>query len=253
MNDAVDRFLVEREAMDRGFPGSLVLSLFGHALLAGAAVAVPLLFPHEPPLKVATIFAVPLPPGGGGAPSLEPPAPAPAQPQPAPSEAPKAEPPPKVQKPPKEAPKPRGLPEPDAKRARGKPQKESPQPMRAGGAAGSTGASAKTPGLEFGPAGPGVPGGTDPFGDWYLASVQQKIWVIWNQQIKSGFTQPITVTFTILADGSLVDVKITESSGATLLDLAAQRAVYSAGPFGPLPKDYGTNRFTIQAVFKPLQ
>ena len=47
------------------------------------------------------------------------------------------------------------------------------------------------------------------------------------------------------------DVKVVQSSGATLLDLAAQRAIYSAAPFGPLPKDYGTNRKTIQASFKP--
>jgi outer membrane biosynthesis protein TonB len=46
-------------------------------------------------------------------------------------------------------------------------------------------------------------------------------------------------------------VSVVQSSGATLLDLAAKRAVFSAAPFGPLPKDYGTNRKTIQALFKP--
>ena len=60
------------------------------------------------------------------------------------------------------------------------------------------------------------------------------------------------VRFTILADGALdPDVRIVESSGVSLLDLAAKRAIYSAAPFGPLPRDYGTNRYTIQALFKP--
>ena len=81
--------------------------------------------------------------------------------------------------------------------------------------------------------------------------MQQKIWTIWTQQIKAGFTTPIGVTFTILADGSVADVQVTTPSGAALLNLAAQRAILTAAPFGPLPKEYGTNRYTIQALFKP--
>jgi TonB family protein len=76
--------------------------------------------------------------------------------------------------------------------------------------------------------------------------------MIWTQEIKAGFTQPIGVTFTILADGQLGEVRVTQPSGATLLDNAALRAIYSAAPFGPLPKDYGTNQKTIQALFKPI-
>ena len=98
-----------------------------------------------------------------------------------------------------------------------------------------------------------MPGGTDAGGDWYLAGVQQKIWMLWNQQIKAGFTQPVGVTFTILPDGSVTDVRVTQSSGASLLDMAAQRAVLNAAPFGPLPKDYGqTNpRHDPGDIFKP--
>jgi len=93
--------------------------------------------------------------------------------------------------------------------------------------------------------------GTDTGGDWYLAGVQQKIWMLWTQQLKVGFAQPVAISFTILADGSVADVRVTQSCGATMVDLAAQRAVISAAPFGPLPKDYGTTRKTIQALFKP--
>jgi TonB family protein len=84
-----------------------------------------------------------------------------------------------------------------------------------------------------------------------MAAVQQKIWMIWNQQVKAGFTRPIGVSFTIQADGTVTDVVTTQSGGVSLLDMAAKRAIFSAQPFGPLPRDYGTNRKTVQAVFQP--
>jgi periplasmic protein TonB len=260
MNDPVDRVIVERERMDAGFPGSVGLSVVVHLMLVGAAFAAPLIFPPAPPLRVVDGFAVVLPRGGGGDPS--PPAPiarARSETE-APPEAPApVQPPPPVLKPPKEEPK-TGLPDLNSKKVPKKAEK-APTPAAstkdakakpAASGPGGTGTSAKTPGLALGPPGPGVPEGTDSGGDWYLAGVQQKIWSIWTQQIKTGFSQPIGVTFTILADGSLSDVQVTLPSGVALLDLAAQRAVYSAGPFAPLPKEYGTNHYTIQALFKPV-
>jgi TonB family protein len=246
VNEAVDRVILQREAMDAGFPGSLGLSIVVHLLIVGGAVAAPYLLPREPPLRVADGFAVALPRGGGGA--IEPPAssgpPTPVEKPPAPA----AEPPPKVLKPPKDEPRhTKGLPELDAKKGR-KPEKA---PIRSAAAASGPGGSSQTPGLAIGAPGPGVPDGTDSGGDWYLATVQQKIWMIWTQEVKADFTQPIGVTFTILADGQLGEVRVTQASGVTLLDNAAKRAIYSAAPFGPLPKDYGTNQKTIQALFKP--
>jgi TonB family protein len=252
MNDPVDRVISERASMDRGFPGSVVISVLVHLLVVGAAAAAPFLLPKEPPIKVVDGFAVPMPAGGGGPanPQAQAPAPQPPPSAPPPSAEPAPEPPPKVIKPPKEEPR-RGLPPEDAKKGRARP---TPAPAtRSTGAAGATGTSSQTPGLGLvGPAGPGVPGGTDLLGDWYLAGVQRKIWMIWTQQIRTGHTQPIGVSFTILADGAVADVQVIQSSGVSLLDLAAQRAIYSAAPFGPLPKDYGTNRFTLQALFKPV-
>lgn len=252
MNDPIDRLLDERQAMDRGWPGGVLVSLFAHLMLVGGAFAVVLFSPHEPPLKVMEGFVVPLPAGGLGRPSVEPPAPAPvATAEPAPSEAPPAPKPepPKVIKPPKEEPR-RGLPEPDARRVKARPE-PTPPPRSASNSGGGTGTRVETPGFEFGPPGPGVPGRTDMMGDWYLAGVQRKVWTVWMQQVKANFTQPITVQFTILADGQLDEVRVVQSSGVPLLDLAAQRAIYNAQPFGPLPKSYGTTRFTIQGIFKP--
>jgi len=261
MNEAVDRVIEQREAMDRGFPAGVVLSVGLHLVLVGAAFGAAWLGPPTPKLRVADGIAVPLPPGGGG--PLEP-APAPAAGPPKAAAPEPVPPPPAPEPPPKEEPG-KGLARPDAKKhARPEPtpppaRRPEPGPPDARGrastgAAGGTGTSSATPGLGLvGPAGPGVPTGTDALGDWYLASVQRKIWILWTRQVKTGFTQPITVTFTILADGTLEDgsVRVVQSSGVQLLDNAALRAVFSAGPFAPLPKAYGTNRYPIQALFQP--
>jgi TonB family protein len=252
VNDPVDGLLVEREAMDRGFPAGLVLSITAHLLLVGGSLLAAVLAPKPPPINVVDGMAVPLPPGGGGAPGLQ--APAPARPEPAPTAAPEPPKPepvkPQLIKPPKEAPK-KGLPELDAKPARKKPTPAPPAAARAAGAAGATGTASDPIGIGIGPPGPGVPGGTDQLGDWYLAGVQRKIYTLWTQQIRQEMKTPVAITFTILGDGSVVDVTVTQSSGISLIDRAAQRAVISAAPFGPLPRTYGTERYTIQAVFRP--
>jgi periplasmic protein TonB len=265
MNEAVDRVLEEREAMDRGFPAGIVMSGLAHLLLVGGAFAAAWLGPRRPALEVMPGFIVNLPRGGG--PPAPEPAPAAAPPvttQAAPpAEPPAPAPPPKVIKPPKDEPR-KGLPPPDAKRTKPKPEK-SASPTRYSGpppterapsksTASGTGTAVVPGGVGIiGPAGPGAPNGTDAVGDWYLAAVQQKIWLIWTRQIKSGFSQPITIAFTILADGTLEDgsVRPVQISGVQLLDNAALRSVYSAAPFGAFPKTYGTNRITIQALFQP--
>jgi periplasmic protein TonB len=264
VNEAIDRLIAERQRLDRGLPVTVLVSLAAHLGIAGLAVALPSLLPREPPLRVAPGFAVVLPRGGGGSPvAAEPPAPGPA-PQPARAVPAAPPPPPQVLKPPVAEPKPRALPLPDARRpARRVPEppplsaSQSPASAKAaspaGGLPGARGRSSATPGLEFGPPGPGTPDGTDAGGDWYLAGVQQKIWMLWNQQIKAGFTQTVGVTFTILPDGNVTGVRVTQPSGASLLDMAAQRAILNAAPFGPLPREYGQTSRTIQALFRPAQ
>jgi TonB family protein len=266
VNDAVDRLIVERGAMDHGFSGGLLLSVVAHLGLVGVAIAAPYMRPKEPPIRVADGFAAPMPPGGGGTPKAEPAAPASAAPDPAPADPDPAPPPavkpPDVIKPPsKTEPKKKGLPELNAKPKKSKkdepdrPATSASNPptktQARSGAPGGTGTGPATPGLEFGPPGPGAPGGTDWLGDWYIAGVQRKIWSIWMQQIKTDFTQAVSVRFTIQQDGTLANVTVVQKSNSSMIDLAAQRAVYSAAPFGALPKTYGTSEITLQANFKP--
>jgi TonB family protein len=250
--DAVDRVLEQRAAMDRGFGATLALSMFGHAAVVGAALLVAWLGARGPLIREVPGFAVPLPRGGGGpsAPQPVPPAAAPPPVTVPPAPVARPEPPPKVLKPPKEEPR-KGLPALDSKKTRPAPAERTPAAAPASTTRSGAG-NAGIPGLDIqAPPGLGVPGGTDPNGDWYLAGVQRKIWMIWTRQIKSGFTQPIAVTLTITETGALEDVRVVESGGIPMLDAAAQRAVYSAAPFTPLPRSYGTNRLTIRAVFRP--
>jgi len=261
VSDTISRLLAERERQDHGLPTTLLVSLTGHFGLAGLAFLLPLILPQDQKINVQDGFAVVVPRGGGGTPQVTtPPAPEPdAKPKPEEPAAPPA--PPVVLKPPPKAePRPNALPLPDSRTKR----PPTPPPVRAttkpattpsAGSSGTTSAAksaAGATGIEIGlPPGPGLPTGTDSGGDWYLASVQQKIWMIWNQQIKTGFTQSVGVEFTIMPDGQVTGVRVTQSSGAALLDLAAQRAVQNAGPFAPLPREYGQNPRTIQALFKP--
>ena len=248
MIDAVDRLIVEREEMDQGLPGGMILSVVGHGLLLGGTVLLALLGSHGPILKTQEGFMVPLPRGGQGSPTAQEPPPVAAQPEPAKPGPPKPE-PQKVLKPPKEEPR-KGLPELDAKKSKTKLDKSPTPPPRSAGLVGWTGTSTQTPGLEFAPAGPGVPGGTDVGGDWYLAGVKGKIWMLWSQQIRASGSPSVTMKFTILADGSITDVGVVQTSGVSAIDMAARRAIESAAPFAPLPKDHGTE-FPISAIFKP--
>lgn len=255
MNDAVDTVIVERQRMDHGFPGSLLLSLFAHLMMAGLAMALPALLPGPKLITAGPFEFVRVARGGKGVETAEPPAPAPsvqpeAPPQTAPPKPEEAPPKPsKVKKPPRDEQK-HGLPPPDSK-TKGKP---TPPPRTpAAGVQGGTGKGSHTLGIPNAPEGPGVPDGRDGADvDWYLTGVQRKIWVLWIQQIRTmNTTQPVTVEFTILADGKVTDIKVLQSSGNYMLDSAAQRAIFTAAPFATLPKDYGTNRYTIQAIFKP--
>jgi TonB family protein len=250
VKDSVNAVLLERAELERGFAGSAIASGLAHALVVGIAVGVTLLSPREPLMKVAVGFAMPM--GGYGTPKAAAAAPAPPTPVTQPPAA-KPEPAPII-KPPQELPR-KGLADIDEKTTRKKPEKP-PKPVAAGSGPTNTArpapGAAATEGFSLtAPVGPGVPGGTELFGDWYMTGVQRKIWIVWAQQMRAGMQQPAIVSFTILADGAVSDVHVVQSSGVYLLDNAAQRAILSSAPFGPLPKDYGTNRITIQGVFKP--
>jgi TonB family protein len=64
-------------------------------------------------------------------------------------------------------------------------------------------------------------------------------------------TAPMVVmTFDILRDGSVRNIKIAQSSGNATLDISAQRAVQDAAPFQPLPAQYNRSEASVELRFQ---
>jgi len=58
------------------------------------------------------------------------------------------------------------------------------------------------------------------------------------------------VTFDLQRDGTVRNVRVAQSSGNSVLDYSAQRAIYDASPFPPLPAGYERNDATIEFWFE---
>src|SRR5262249_57294037 len=74
---------------------------------------------------------------------------------------------------------------------------------------------------------------------WYLRQVLQKVqgeWQRQNQRSEPG--QKPLVFVEIQRDGSIRMPRIEQSSGNSLYDQAALRAIMGASPFPPLPQDW---------------
>jgi len=71
---------------------------------------------------------------------------------------------------------------------------------------------------------------------WYMREVQQKVSQKWDGRARDG-QQPVAV-FQIGRDGQITGLAIEKTSGNSLYDLAALRAITEASPFPPLPEDF---------------
>jgi TonB family protein len=60
----------------------------------------------------------------------------------------------------------------------------------------------------------------------------------------------VSVTFTVLRDGTIREIKVKQSSGNAVLDLSAQRAVYDVGRLAPLPLAYGRDEAQVEILFE---
>jgi protein TonB len=64
-------------------------------------------------------------------------------------------------------------------------------------------------------------------------------------------TAPVViVTFSIERNGSIANVKLMQGSGNRALDYSAQRAIYEAAPFPPLPQGYERSSADIEIWFQ---
>jgi protein TonB len=168
----------------------------------------------------------------------------------------------------KPAPKP---PEPDAIAIKGRQRKEAPRPRQperlssdmfkprpgANQLYSSSGQALASNmyGAQTGTGGVGI-GPRSAFGykyGWYRDLLEQRIAQKWrtgdlDPRIQSA--PPAIVTFDILRNGSVRDVRVLQSSGNRTLDYSAQRAVYDAAPFPALPNDFDRSTAQIEIWFQ---
>ncbi len=86
----------------------------------------------------------------------------------------------------------------------------------------------------------------------YLASVRRKIERLWGYPAEArarGVTGELLVGFTILNDGRLSRLDLVKTSGSSILDEAALRAIQQAAPYAPFPKQIDLDRLHITASF----
>jgi TonB family protein len=86
---------------------------------------------------------------------------------------------------------------------------------------------------------------------WYAEIVRSRIAQQWltNGLDARSQAQPSIVSFTILRDGSIRDVRVIQSSGNPNIDNTAARAVYAVAQLPPLPPQITESSITAQFTF----
>ena len=82
----------------------------------------------------------------------------------------------------------------------------------------------------------------------YIADMRQRILKNWNQN--QGNTGTVTMKFVIQRNGQITDIQVGASSGNSLLDIAAQRALINTKTLAPLPSGYPGQRLGVELKFE---
>ena len=227
------------EFRSRRTPPGRLAGMIGTVVVHAAAAA--FLFsqvkaaPPGPPVYAVDLVAAPAPTTKRRIAREAVPTPPPVE-KPAPVK-PKPTPPPKKPAPPEPKPPPRT-----------EPDREPPPPTSAPvapapGETPSTGtdvATIKTPGLAF------------PYPE-YLRNIVTQIYTRWDREAgrENSFAE---ISFFILRDGSVRDIRFVTRSGSFGFDLGAQGAIEAAGnsqAFGPLPDGWEADVLPVSFYFKP--
>ena len=95
------------------------------------------------------------------------------------------------------------------------------------------------------------------FGDrygWYVQAIRNRISNNWLTSMIGPAAQTahrVYIDFDILKDGTVTNVRLTQSSGNPETDRSALRAIYASTPLAPLPADYGHNEVSVDFYFDP--
>ena len=86
----------------------------------------------------------------------------------------------------------------------------------------------------------------------YFAGLRKAIDLAWTYPptaMRQGQQGVVKLRFAIATDGTASKIKITQSSGYRILDVAIVDAIKLASPFTPLPSDMGKNKILITGSF----
>jgi TonB family protein len=78
---------------------------------------------------------------------------------------------------------------------------------------------------------------------WYIAAAKRRVAPNWNTlfldpSVRNSRTLHCVISFTIMKDGSVKNLRISQSSGNSSWDTSGLRAIQSSSPFPPLPNDW---------------
>jgi protein TonB len=101
-------------------------------------------------------------------------------------------------------------------------------------------------------------GNNSPFGEqfgWYVNLLRDQVarnWKTAGVDPRVQTAPAVVVNFTIRKDGSLApgSVRVVQRSGHTALDYSAQRAIFDAAPFRPLPPGFDRDEANIEFWFE---
>ncbi|MGH9433770.1 MAG: energy transducer TonB, partial [Terriglobia bacterium] len=87
---------------------------------------------------------------------------------------------------------------------------------------------------------------------WYVQAVKNRVssnWLL--SMISPNITSArrVYVEFKVQRDGTITNVKLTQSSGYAEVDRSALRAIDASSPLAPLPSDYRGNSVTVSFYF----
>jgi protein TonB len=88
---------------------------------------------------------------------------------------------------------------------------------------------------------------------WYRDLLEQRVAQKWRTDDVDSRLQtapPVIVTFDILRNGQIRNVRVLQASGNRTLDYSAQRAIYDAAPFPQLPQGYQRDSAQIEFWFQ---
>ena len=88
---------------------------------------------------------------------------------------------------------------------------------------------------------------------YYVDLMRSQIARHWSTAGLANDSRHVTITFTILKDGTVENAKIAQPSGNYALDNAALRAVLDSNPLPPLPQTYDKDSAPVELMFQVKQ